>query len=377
MGRSISRRDILRRTAGSTTADAAQAYQLSLSAGSRLDRHNLLIYRDADGQTRPIKTVADWEHRRAGIVAAMQEIMGPLPGTEKRCPLDPEIHFEIDEGTFIQRRISFCPEPGERIPAYLLIPKAAMESSSPRLPSVLAPLGTSMTREGFSEERLNGDGLPQYGANYAHELAARGYIVLVPPFPHLGHYTPDLEALGYQSGIMKAIWNNKRGLDLLESFPFVRADRFGAVGHSLGGHNSIYTAVFEPRIRAVVSSCGFDSYLDYYGGQETHWQPGRGWAQNRYMPKLADYRGRLHEIPFDFHEMVAALAPRSCFVSAPLHDSNFKWESTAAVVEAARPVYQLHGARDELRIEHPDTNHQFPESMRQVAYTLLDRALST
>ena len=33
---------------------------------------------------------------------------------------------------------------------------------------------------------------------------------------------------------------------------------FGALGHSLGGHNAIFTAVFDPRLKVVVSSCGFD-----------------------------------------------------------------------------------------------------------------------
>ena len=41
-----------------------------------------------------------------------------------------------------------------------------------------------------------------------------------------------------------------------------------------------------------------------------NWDPERGWCQTRYMRKLADYKGRLADIPFDFHEMIGALAPR-------------------------------------------------------------------
>ena len=135
---------------------------------------------------------------------------------------------------------------------------------------------------------------------YGRDLAERGYVVLAPAYPIMADYQPDLKALGYQSGTMKAIWDNIRGLDLLESLPFVRKGKFGAIGHSLGGHNAIYTAVFDPRIQVVVSSCGFDSYLDYYDGDPANWQPERGWCQTRYMLRLADYRGRLADIPFDF-----------------------------------------------------------------------------
>ncbi len=102
---------------------------------------------------------------------------------------------------------------------------------------------------------------------YGRDLAERGYVVLAPAYPIMAGYQPDLKALGYQSGTMKAIWDNIRGLDLLESLPFVRKGKLGAIGHSLGGHNAIYTAVFDPRIQVVVSSCGFDSYLDYYDGE--------------------------------------------------------------------------------------------------------------
>src|SRR5438046_5211217 len=121
-------------------------------------------------------------------------------------------------------------------------------------------------------------------------------------------YQPDLKRLGYPSGTMKAIWDNIRGLDLLESLQFVRKGNFGALVHSLGGHNAIYTAVFDQRIKVVVSSCGFDSYLDYKDGDI------KGWTSERYLPRLLAYQDRLNDIPFDFHELIGALAPRPIFI---------------------------------------------------------------
>ena len=168
-----------------------------------------------------------------------------------------------------------------------------------------------------------------------------------------------------------------RGLDLLASLPFVDRSRgFGAVGHSLGGHNAVYTAVFDDRLTAVVSSCGLDSYLDYFNGDQKNWAPERGWCQTRYMRKLADYRGRLADIPFDFHEMVGALAPRHVLLIAPKKDSNFRADSVDRVVAAARPVFRLHGHEGRLRLEHPDCGHDFPPEMREAAYRLFDAVLS-
>jgi hypothetical protein len=93
------------------------------------------------------------------------------------------------------------------------------------------------------------------------------------------------------------------------------------------------------------------------------------------MRKLADYRGRLADIPFDFHEMVGALAPRHVLSIAPKRDSNFRADSVDRVV-AARPVFKLYGHEGRLRLEHPDCGHDFPPGMREAAYRLFDAVLA-
>jgi hypothetical protein len=167
-----------------------------------------------------------------------------------------------------------------------------------------------------------------------------------------------------------------RGLDYLESLPFADVSNAGTIGHSLGGHNSVYTAVFDERLKVIVTSCGLDSYLDYYNGDEKNWVLERGWCQTRYMPKLADYKGKLADIPFDFHEMIGALAPRHVFISAPKQDSNFKADSVDRVVKAAKDVFKLYGKPDNLRMEHPDGGHDFSPEMRELAYKLFDEVLT-
>lgn len=327
-------------------------------APARLDRNQLLVYRDRHGDLQPVKSVRDWQKRRIEIVRGMESVMGPLPGRAKRGALDVKIESEQDCGTYVRRLITYTSEPGSRVPAWLLIPKAALDGKK-KFQAVLCPHPTGPVRD----------------PDYANELAARGYVTLTPNYPWLGKYEPDLKELGWQSGTLKAVWDNIRGLDLLDSLPYVKHGKYGAIGHSLGGHNSVYTAVFDERIKVIVSSCGLDSYLDYYGGDPKNWQPERGWCQTRYMLKLADYQGRLLEIPFDFHEMIAALAPRTVFISAPLGDSNFKWESVDRIASAALPVFRLYGKPENLRVEHPDCVHDFPAMMRQIAYQLLDERL--
>ncbi len=358
----------------------------SAAEPARLPRENLLVRRDpasATGATLPVRKPADWQQRRAEIVRGMETVMGAFPGatSPKRVPLDVRIEEELDRDTYVIRRITYQSEPGSRTPAYLCIPKAALAAagaapSDPTrartFPAVLclhptdAALGMG-TVVGLSKKPNRA---------YASELAARGFVTIAPAYPHLATYAPDLKGLGYASGTMKAIWDNTRALDLLESLPFVkRTAGFGAIGHSLGGHNAIYTAVFEPRISAIVSSSGFDSYLDYYGGKPAVWAPEKGWCQERYMPRLLNYAGRLADIPYDFHELLGALAPRPVFVNAPLRDSNFQWQSVDRCVAAARKVYVLHHAADRLTVAHPDSEHDFPDAQRETAYRLFDSVL--
>ncbi|MCI0748720.1 MAG: alpha/beta hydrolase, partial [Verrucomicrobia subdivision 3 bacterium] len=77
----------------------------------------------------------------------------------------------------------------------------------------------------------------------------------------------------------------------------------------------------------------------------------------------------------DFHEVLALIAPRLCFINAPLGDTNFKWRSVDKVGAAVWPVYRLYGCEENLQIAHPDCGHSFPAEIRERAYHLLDTVL--
>ncbi|HEY1082158.1 MAG TPA: alpha/beta hydrolase [Prosthecobacter sp.] len=334
-----------------------------------LSRSDLLEYHDASGALKKATNTDEWEVRRKEALAAFQSVAGPLPGAEMRCALDMrDEEPETDCGSYVRRLVSYASSPGGRVPAYLCIPKAVLKSGAVPVPAVLCLHPTENVIGHKVVVGLGGKPHRQYAA----ELAERGFVTLAPSYPLLANYQPDLQALGFSSGTMKAVWDNIRGLDLLESLPFVKKDvGFAAIGHSLGGHNSIFTAVLEPRIRVIVSSCGFDSVLDYKDGNL------KGWVQERYMLKMADYLGKPQEVPFDYYELITALAPRPLFVNAPLHDSNFKWDSVDRIAKAARAVYSLHGTPDGITVAHPDCEHDFPDKERFAAYEVIAKVLGS
>ncbi len=277
--------------------------------------------------------------------------MGPLPQASN-APLRQTVESEEDTPSYRRRLISFVPETGDRVPAYLLIPSGR----KPPFPAVVCLHQT--TAIGKAEPAGLG-GKPNL--HYAHELAARGFAAIAPDYPNFGGYRFDPYAHDYASATMKGILNHIRAVDLLAGLPEVDARRIGAVGHSLGGHNALFLAAFDQRVRAVVTSCGFTSFRRYMGGDLT------GWSHNGYMPRIAAAYGKdPARMPFDFSDVLAAIAPRPVFVNAPLRDSNF---DPIGVDEACAGL-------DHVTVRHPDAGHDFPADIREEAYSFLARTLS-
>jgi dienelactone hydrolase len=320
---------------------------------------NLMMYIDAAGAEHPVATPADWAIRRAHILAGMQEVMGPMPPDSRRVPLEVKTLEVCQTDRFTRRKITFATEPDTRVPAYLFIPKGAKG----KVPAILCPHPTAESGKG----RTAGLDGPE-SRHYALELAQRGYVTIAPDYVGYGEYQWNPYTHGYISATMKGIWDHMRAVDLLVSLNEVDRDRIGVIGHSLGGHNSMFVAVFDPRIKVIVSSCGFNAFRYYKGGDLT------GWSHKGYMPKIPSYCG-WQNMPFDFHEVVAALAPRPFFVNAPLRDANFDVRGVDEAVGAARRVYRLLGAADGITAVHPDCQHDFPDDVRRQVYAWLDRHL--
>ena len=120
-----------------------------------------------------------WEAQRPALLATMQQIMGPLPGPEKRGPLNVQLDEEVDCGSYTRRLISYVSEPDCRVPAYLLIPHAALQSPAP---AVLCPHPT--------DDRIGHKVVVGLGGRanraYASELAQAGFVTLAPAYPLAG-----------------------------------------------------------------------------------------------------------------------------------------------------------------------------------------------
>jgi pimeloyl-ACP methyl ester carboxylesterase len=310
---------------------------------------------------------------REQVVNDMQKVMGKLPKRKAIKPSDIQIIDSIKEESFTRYNILFSVENKEVLPLYLYIPsKTGVNKKTPAMLVLheTDPLG-----------RMAVDGQGNK-ANRAHarELAQRGYIVIAPDFPSFGD-TKDynFETDRYKSGTMKGIFNHMRCIDLLQSRADVDVDNIGVIGHSLGGHNSIFLAAMDERIKVTVSSCGWTQF-DYYniGAEAEKKYGGRlgPWAQTRYMPLLrTKFNLENNNVPFDFNLMISAIAPRAFFSVSPIRDANFDYKGVEAGITLVKPIYSNLNSQDNLQVRYPDDEHDFPLKERKEAYNFIDKIL--
>lgn len=319
----------------------------------------LLWLRDESGD-HPITTAGQWQERRAATVRLITDLLGglpdpPGPGSGRR--VEPVRLGEWADSW----RILYQGEPGEEIPAYLLVPR---ELSAPA-PAVVAVHGTSP----YGKDTVAG---PGQARRYAQYLVERGMVVLAPDVLAMGERiapgrryvdTTAFYARHPQwSTYGKIVFDLRRAIDYLYTLEFVDKQRVGIMGHSLGGHSSFLTAALEPRVAACGASCGvYPWVLPRLAFEWSRPRPER-WI---YLPKLRDYLVTRKPPPVDMHEILALIAPRP-FYNQSADEAIPEMPAMLAEIEArVAEVYRLLGAADRLRFESRQGAHDFPEPLQR------------
>jgi dienelactone hydrolase len=296
-------------------------------------------------QGRPIRTVAEWQARRARILADWQAILGRPPD---RCPLAPREIESRDFGTYLRRKILLQVEPDEWMPAWLFVPKG----KGP-WPAVVEMHPTR--DENMDYSLLDGTAL---------YLVEHGYVVLAPRNFLWGYRglkmkeaaTDLLRRYPQWTGMGKMLRDGQRAVDYLETLDFVRRDRIGAIGHSLGAKEALYMAAFDPRIIATVSSEGGIGLT--FSNWDAIWYLG----------------DQIHRPDFghDQHEVLALVAPRAfLLLGGDSADGDRSW----SYIEAVLPVWKLLGVADAVGMLNHKGGHKLNEPARRLAYQFLDRFL--
>ena len=251
------------------------------------------------------------------------------------------------------------------VPAYLLVPDHRAEA---------APGAAVLACHGHGPGKAQVVGLEHTdmpNADYALQLARRGYVVLAPDLRCFGerldwnpedHYACDTNlvhaAMAGWNPLAQNVWDLRRSLDVLADHALVDPARLGMAGISYGGTVTLFTAAVDDRVAAAVVSGYFSS-----------------WAESHRMPWnmcgsqiLFGMLGRLE------HEDLGALvAPRPLLIETGIDDLLFPVAAATESVRRTRLVYDDLGAGDRLVHDIFEGGHQWHGTE---ALPFLDRWLS-
>ena len=334
---------------------------------------------------------ADWQTERAELSRKWLELLGNFPGA--KCPLAPEMK-KVDVKDGITRyHVSFSSETNDRVTAWLLVPEAARPKSNPAIICVHATTrGTGKDRAAGLARKWPADppDKPPASRAYGLELARWGYVTL--SIDLLGDGERVAEGL-YDSRafyrrhpdwsiIGKNTWDVTRSVDFLETLDLVDNKRIGCVGHSLGGHTSLFSAAFEPRLAASCCNCGvlawFTDLQDPY-----HWarpesailKDGPPALAYVYIKNISRFYepGSTRQVPVDFESLMMMAAPRPLLIMA--NEPEVADYHLVDKVAQAEEIYRALGAGDRLDLFSFPGGHNYPPVAKRHSFNWLDRWL--
>lgn len=186
----------------------------------------------------------------------------PIPVPYKTTPdqpLEPMEAVVKEADNHTQYRVEFNGVKGDRVPAYLYVPKK--KDARPPFPAILLQYGSG------------GNKKTNYIVEIGKQFVARGYVVITIDSPNQGERRgkdkKGTDVLGQASteAIFHYCGDYSRAVDFLVTRPEVDKDRIGYVGISWGAITGIIYCAYDPRIKAVGSMVGGGNFIGTYNAK--------------------------------------------------------------------------------------------------------------
>ena len=306
-----------------------------------------------DEAGQPIKSATGWAKRKSALRAEWQTFLGEFP--KEKAPLKAEVLATETLPKFTRQLVKYQVEDGVWTDAYVLIPKHA----TGKLPGVVVFHQTVKTQ---AQQAAGVDAsVPEL--MHGVQLVKRGYVVVCPRcfiFAEGAGYAEWVKRMQQThptwTGMARMTWDGIRAADYLESLPMVDRERIGCLGHSLGAKEVLYAAAFDERFKVAVFSEGGIGLT--FSNWDAPWYLG---------PRI-----RQPGFAREHHELLALIAPRPFLLLA---GNSADSDKSAAFTDAARPIYELLGAKENIRFLNHRNGHRYPPEAQAAAEELLDRHL--
>lgn len=314
------------------------------------------ILRDSNG--KDITTKEEWEAKASHIKDQIKWVIGDLPAYDKidKVTIENEKPFN-DE--LVKAEIPI----DEKLIAHITYPK----KQNGKIPVVIY-LHAYLDAVGYNW--ASGFG---YSPGVGERLAQNGFLAV--EFDQLGYGKRNrdrgiefYEKNRNSSALGVMIQDVRKIIDAVSLLDWVDQDKIMVAGYSLGGMVGLYAAVFDTRIQAVASTSGFASMrMDVHGNQTegirrySHLRPT--------IPRLGLFLGNEKRIPYDFHEVLALIAPRPVFILAPKLDQDWFYEDVEVCYQEADKIFDLYNRSENIVLHNPDDFNRCPPEYQQ---TIID-----
>ena len=152
----------------------------------------------------------------------------------------------------------------------------------------------------------------------------------------------------------------RAAIDALEKDVNVDAARISLFGYTLGGTVALHTAALDPRVKSVVSVSGFTPMRTDTAARGTGGLA-RFSVERPVAPRLGLFIGQESRVPYDYVDLLAAIAPRPVLVVQPTMDRDATPGDVRAAVERARK------ASANVTLDEPHDYQRFPAATQSRA----------
>lgn len=274
--------------------------------------------------------------------------------------LKPRVREILRKDGYRIESVLYDAEPGDSIPAYLLVPDG-VNAANPAPAVAVWHQHAGQWNKGKSEPAGLGFN-PMHHTGVA--LARLGYVVLCPDalcFEERQDPTGKLkngdyerfEFLRYVVAGRCMAWKNildmRRAVDYLVSRPEVQAERLGCYGHSMGSTFAWMVGPWEPRLKCLVGNCCLPTYQAIHREHMLHCFP-------NFVPGILPYG--------DTPDIAALIAPRALHLNFGDSDRGSPIDEVRRGMEVIARAYESVHAQDKFTyFIEPNTGHVLSDEM--------------
>ncbi len=201
-------------------------------------------------------------------------------------------------------------------------------------------------------------------------LVKAGYAVLAYDQcgfgSRVGEIGPFYDRFPNYSQLGRMVEDVRSAVDALQNNPSVDPQQIHVFGYTIGGAVALHAAAMDSRIKSVISVAGFTPMRTDVASRRTGGLA-RLSIERPVAPKLGLFIGKESKVPYDYDELISAIAPRPVYIVQPTMDRDATPADVQQAVEAARKAYALHNAGDRLVLQQPRDYQRMPAATQNAA----------